>query len=325
MPRLTKALAVRAKAARAQTRKDLGHLRDHVINSSTLKRYVNALRYFFWWLSVTGTALPSHAVALDLIISEFIEMLWQEGEGRSFGHDTISGICHHVPSLHGKFYGSKRLLSAWQRLELPARAPPLTRQMLLAAVELCLRRKWLWLGACLALGFHCFLRTGEMFPLTPQHFSFDGTTARGVVRLGLTKSGQRRGVEEASTIDCPMTGRLVQVALLTRNPEDFLIPSCAEFRKKFDTLMVDLGLSDFEFKPYSLRRGGTTFDFRQHGVLSRSTLRGRWANARTARLYINDSLAVLTSLKLPPVVAQKLEDLEAALLRRFAIATVAPR
>ena len=108
-----------------------------------------------------------------------------------------------MPSLKSKFYGSKRLLHAWQRIELPARAPPLTRPIVMAMIELSLQQKLLWMAAVLAVGFHGFLRSGELLTITPGSLMLDSTSALGVLRLGLTKGGQRRGVEEAVTIDSP--------------------------------------------------------------------------------------------------------------------------
>ena len=57
-----------------------------------------------------------------------------------------------------------------------------------------------------------------------------------------------------------------------------------------------LRLNDLHFRPYSLRRGGATFWFNQHGSFDRLLVQGRWAAARTARVYLNDGLAQLADL-----------------------------
>ena len=67
----------------------------------------------------------------------------------------------------------------------------------------------------------------------------------------------------------------------------------------FSDCIKSLNLEGFEFRPYSLRRGGATCWFGRYGSLDRILVLGRWAGARTARIYINDGLAMLAQLKLP--------------------------
>ena len=60
-----------------------------------------------------------------------------------------------------------------------------------------------------------------------------------------------------------------------------------------------LGFQQFGFRPYSLRRGGATFWLQQHGSFDKLLMQGRWASQKTARIYINEELALLADLKLP--------------------------
>ena len=70
----------------------------------------------------------------------------------------------------------------------------------------------------------------------------------------------------------------------------------------FQTTVEALGLEQYQYRPYSLRRGGATFYFQRHGQLDRLLLQGRWQSSKTARLYINSGLAILaeTELNLAP-------------------------
>ena len=63
--------------------------------------------------------------------------------------------------------------------------------------------------------------------------------------------------------------------------------------------LQSLSLEQWEFRPYSLRRGGATFWFNRHGSLDRILLQGRWMAAKTARTYLNEGLAVLTEINIP--------------------------
>ena len=80
--------------------------------------------------------LPPELGGRDLLTAESIEHLWREGDGRSMREDVLSALCHRVPRLRHQFPASWRLLSAWKKVELPCRAPPLTPTILFALVEL---------------------------------------------------------------------------------------------------------------------------------------------------------------------------------------------
>ena len=92
----------------------------------------------------------------DLALCSFIESLWEEGDSKNEAIDCVSGVLHYLPQLKGKVPGSKRLLVAWGKCELPERAPPLNTFFVAAlagkAVALNERR----LAVSLLLGFHCY-------------------------------------------------------------------------------------------------------------------------------------------------------------------------
>ena len=59
-----------------------------------------------------------------------------------------------------------------------------------------------------------------------------------------------------------------------------------------------LRVSQRPLRPYSLRRGGATFWFSRHLNLDKLIIAGRWQAVKTARVYINEGLAVLAELHL---------------------------
>ena len=84
-----------------------------------------------------------------------------------------------------------------------------------------------------------------------------------------------------------------------------------EFRKLLKELVEGLGLKEAGYKPYSLRRGGATGDFRRHGSLDRATVRGRWRSSASARIYITEGVEMYARL-------QRRVELEDELQRRVA-------
>jgi hypothetical protein len=149
------------------------------------------------------------------------------------------------------------------------------------------------------LSFDGMLRTGELFNLRCGDVAVapDGKTA--VLNLGLTKGGSRRGVKESVIINHPVTLKVLRARLLTSQPGDFLLARRSHhFRTVFKRICEGLGLQDFDFRPYSLRRGGATYDFQINQSMSGVCVRGRWANERTARIYKNEGLSALTQIRL---------------------------
>lgn len=81
-------------------------------------------------------------------------------------------------------------------------------------------------------------------------------------------------------------------------PGDLVVGMDARsFRAMFREICEeDLGLKRMRFKPYSLRRGGATRDFRGHGSLDRCQLRGRWKTVAAARVYILEGVEMAVRL-----------------------------
>ena len=62
----------------------------------------------------------------------------------------------------------------------------------------------------------------------------------------------------------------------------------AAFRKRFAQLCHVFDLDSYNFRPYSLRRGGATDLFQRTQSMEAALIRGRWESSRVARIYISD-------------------------------------
>ena len=114
---------------------------------------------------------------------------------------------------------------------------------------------------------------------------------------GITKGGKRQGAAESVTANVQdLIRRLLQWKQSSIVP---LATSASAWRSEFSATLKAFNLEQFEFRRYSLRRGGATFWFSKHGSLDRLLLQGRWHAPRTARIYINEGLAILAELKVP--------------------------
>ena len=291
-------LAVESKTARATQRASLGKLSNLVVSASTQNRYRDACQRFFAWAKDAERTIPNSFHIFDELVSEYICTLWEDGEGRSLAANLVSGLQHFCPQVKHNVPMSWRLLGAWQRNELPCRAPPLTLELVYALAGQALRKGRGDIALLLVVGFDLLLRTGELLRLVARDVTIDTTSVSAVVSLGSTKSGKRQGAMESVTVSNPLVVKLL-AAFVANNHVDapFLRTSQANFRSEFKLLCDSLDLSEWNFKPYSLRRGGATHHFRQTGQLSATIIRGRWGSAKTARVYLNDGLAALASFK----------------------------
>ena len=78
-------------------------------------------------------------------------------------------------------------------------------------------------------------------------------------------------------------------------------------------------------KPYSVRRGGATHHYVSKGRLDQTVERGRWAIKRTAKIYIQDGVALARDIQLPRPTRNLLalgQGTCIAILRRSLRATV---
>ena len=141
------------------------------------------------------------------------------------------------------------------------------------------------------------LRTGEVTMLTRSQVDVGDGKGPAVLSLGLTKAGKRQGASESITITVQeVVRRLTQ---WKRSNIQNLALSPASWRQMFAEGLTSLGLDRYQFRPYSLRRGGATFWFSKHGSMDRLLVQGRWAAPRTARIYINEGVATLAELNIP--------------------------
>jgi hypothetical protein len=313
MPR-RKILDVADKAARAAQRQQAGALRDNRVCEGTLRRYHRAVHLFVLWISMMGFQPAPDYEQLDNQLCLYLEALWQEGESKGLANDVLSGAQHFLLTRR-RFLGAWHLLTTWGRMEVPCRAPPFPLLVVLALAGYAVAQRREEFAAILLAAFHCILRTGEMLSIAPQFIALD-RSYRGALALPWTKIGQQRGAQEVVTVDEPLVGFwLCRVAVLRAAEAPLWSLSPSAFRSFFASALRALSLHDHGFMPYSLRRGGATFDFLCHQDMSRTLHRGRWSDVRTGKIYIVDGAAQVTALRIPVPVQQQLERFRDFLLQ----------
>ena len=273
----------RTREERKKVRKDLGKLADLTVQKSTRKRYNSALSEFSLYLSKAGLRLPTIKTELDAVLSDYVEYLWSEGYARALASDTLAAVQDKQPSIKGHLRSSWRLLKTWGVNEIPNRAAPLPESALHAMVGHAFFNKRPLFGLSLLVGFYGMLRTGELLDVN-SHIAQPKQSRPTVVSLGYTKGGKRQGAAESVTIGVRVVTQLLHQWVQTTSGHSSLCPASHVWRELFNSTLEALNFQQFGFRPYSLRRGG---------------VQGRWASQKTARIYINEGLALLADLKLP--------------------------
>ena len=290
-----------SRKVRQQRRKVLGTLSSLTVHPRTRQRYDRALGKFFAYLQWHRITLASTALALDAQLADYVEYLWQEGDSRYLGGDTVAAIQDAQPELKGSLLKSWRLLKTWARHELPARAPPLTPRLVYALCGWFVKRNMSACALAIHLAFVALLRTGEMLGLQSKHIQASKSSGQIVLNLQATKTSHRHAVLDSVVVSNFQLAWHLQAWQTQVSAETYLVSmSCACFRARFATALQELHLSNFPFKPYSLRRGGATALFQAVQSFSKVCHVGRWQTERSCRLYIQDASASLTDMRLSP-------------------------
>jgi len=267
------------------------------------------VRRFARWLGAQGNAVADSYEQLDRQLMEYVEHLWDTGDSRSVANYTLAAVQHFL-NVRSRFVGAWSLISAWQRMELPVRTPPLPVLVLTGMAGWALQRGRLDFTACLLVGFAGFLRTGEVLTLTRDLVVFDGPQS-AVLVLPHTKMSERRGGPERVPITDPTAVDYLRRRCARLRPgERIFSGSGGHFRELFRTALADLHLSNYGFQPYSLRRGGATHAYRTSQNLPHVMFVGRWAHVATARIYVQEGLVRLNefALTLNPGVTSRLRS-----------------
>lgn len=298
MGKSQKRLEGRTKQQRQTIRKQMGTLKNLTLQPRTRIRYDKAKSQFYAYLDFNNIELPKQKSALDGLLCDYLEHLWASGEGRALASDTLASLQDVSPRLRGSIPGAWRLLKAWSTNEIPNRAPPLPERVLHSLVGYYIFHRQHAMALSLLLGFYGMLRTGELLGIRNKDVTVDLQASTAVISLGYTKGGKRAGAAESVTVAVTEVVRRLAQWKQATPPGSLLCASPQTWRKAFSTTLAALSLESWEFRPYSLRRGGATFWFSRHGSLDRILLQGRWMAARTARTYLNEGLAVLAEMSI---------------------------
>ena len=119
-------------------------------------------------------------------------------------------------------------------------------------------------GLAILIGFHCYLRPGEIRRLTLADISIPARCDQGYVVARDPKSGKRYQSNEVVSLRDEFIARLYRACAKLLKPAAPLVSlNESSFNLLFNQALADLGLEKFGFSQRSIRRGGASFDCQQ--------------------------------------------------------------
>ena len=136
-------------------------------------------------------------------------------------------------------------------------------------------------------GIPRFLRTSEMTNLQWSKISFNVSTGQIILALPATKTSKNK--EESIALHDLKVCYLLQKLKLNSNSIYLWEGSASVFRRQLKEILAFLHLEEDAFAAYSIRRGGATHAFSERVPMDQLVIKGRWQNAKTARIYLSPS------------------------------------
>ena len=175
---------------RARVRAAVGPLKKTLIKPATLRSYQFSLKLFYLWLAFWSLTWPSDRDELDTLVSQFAEAAWEEGESRAVFACLVSGIPYLVPALRNSLFGSRRLITAWDKSESVTRSFPITEVMAFALAGEALFCGWSLDAAAILIEFAGMFRVMELLGITACEVSGSLSDESLTVQLVHTKNLQ---------------------------------------------------------------------------------------------------------------------------------------
>ena len=208
----------------------------------------------------------------------------------------LSGLKRLYPRIRREVAISQQWYNNWTRQRTPVRAVPITWELVQGFVGVSIHLKWYRLALIFLVGFVFFLRTQEVLSLSAEDLAVD--TGEGSIILRLAKSKTSPGAQQSLAMHDLTLAWLVKALLVKIRTQGPLWTSTTHFRTTLQAFCVFFELEAHGFVPYSLRRGGATHLYVKTNNLDLVMITGRWKDAATARVYLDDARATLVRFQL---------------------------
>lgn len=285
----------------------VGHIKYAGLQIGTIRKYNMAIRKFFIWLSSAERPWPKSLDSLDEALSEFINHLFQDDQPQGWASDAVCGFKRFYPKCRKSLQISSSYLRNWTRSVSRTQALPLTPDIVMSLTVFALLRGETRLAVAFILGFSCLLRTGEIVSLTVNQFTFLGGGSQLHIALPDSKGAKRVGRPESVILKQAHIVQFVRKATQNMRPnERVYLGTHASLGRDLQRMALCFGLTHPNLTPYGLRRGGATWLFQESLSYDLVQHTGRWSEAKTCKIYINEAMASLGRDTIPNWGVQKM-------------------
>ena len=255
---------------------------------------------FFEFIATRERPWPRSFDDLDEEIGEYINDLYLDDLPQGWGGDLVCAFKRFYPKCRRHLTTSELYLKNWARVTARRRAIPASRDLIIGMASAALLDKNVPMAFCLLLSFVGLLRVSEVLTATPRQFALLGGGSLLTLALPDSKGAKRQGMAEQVTFYDPTVLRLAAVVLRRGRPHERILGlNYPAFAAEVARLGRKFGVDSPRFTPYCLRRGGATWHFTKYASYDATQHLGRWAQAKTAKQYIDQATAEATEVNLP--------------------------
>ena len=286
-----------------------GHVKYAGLQLSTIRKYNLAIKRFFVWLDSAEKTVPVSLEDLDEAVGEYINHLYQDDLPVGWASDVVCGFKRFYPKCRKSLQISAGYLRNWNKSVSRTQALPLTSDILMSLVVVSLLKGETRLALAFLFGFTCLLRTGEIVSLTPRQLTFLGGGTQLHIALPDSKGAKRLGRPESVILKQPHIVQFIAKAVEKMHPSELIYRGThASLGRDLTRISLSFGLSHRNLTPYGLRRGGATWLFKESLSYDSAQSVGRWSEAKTSKIYINEAMAVLGQYTIPNWGTSKIQN-----------------
>lgn len=307
----------RGDIRRASGRQQIFLVEGRAVQPKTKDAREGLLARFDEWLHQTGDSLACLVDTPEVDIDRLNSVLELYGRelfraGRPYNHfaETLNAISSRRPRLRKNLQQAWNLAMTWLREEPGSHHVALPWQGIVAVISTAFCWGWIQVAGILALSWGGVTRIGEAVSasradlLLPSDFGW--TINYVLLQISEPKTRFRAARHQVARLDQPQLVQVVELAFRNFSKADFLWPHSGQtLRLRFNKILSVLGLAGgLPGAPRgldlgSLRAGGATWLLQTTEDSELVRRRGRWLNARTMEIYIQESSALQFLPSLP--------------------------
>jgi integrase len=267
------------------------HLKFVSISPATTRRYKIAVHRFFVWRKSAGHSAVSSLAQLDQLGGEYLNFLWQDDSPLYWAGDFVSGLKRLYPACKRHLDTTKLYYDNWVKVTPRRRAFPFTLDLIRGVAALALIDGQPRLAGAFLVCFAGLLRVAEVMHLKQEDVKFLNPRVV-VLLLPESKGAKRKGQTESVMIRDPTLVKILAFCVKTCGSDGLVFGGTYRaFAKALIEFAAVFGLKHPNLTPHGLRRGGATWHFGRFLSYDKTQAHGRWAQARTAKLYIDEAMA----------------------------------